>query len=231
MEREQIILDMDLQMEVWKKKGDPRLFFLSCYRLMTANMLQAVRDREFHDPEWVYQLLHRFAEYYFDALSRYERKEEGVPPRVWNSAHQQTCSGQLHTLQCLLLGINAHINYDLVLTLYDLLEPEWQVLTDEQKKLRFEDHEKVNDVIYRSIDQVQDEIIEPGDKFMAIIDTLFGRLDEYLLSKLIRGWRTEVWERTVLMLELSDKQECPVLIQQLENDVESRSRQFLFKFR
>jgi len=50
----------------------------------------------------------------------------------------------------------------------------------------------VNQVIALSIDRVQDEIIEPNNYAMQLIDSVFGRLDEFLLSKLINYWREEM---------------------------------------
>ena len=52
-----------------------------------------------------------------------------------------------NVLQNLLLGINAHINYDLVLTIYDMPAPEWERLTEEQRRRRFQDHCTVNVII------------------------------------------------------------------------------------
>jgi hypothetical protein len=40
---------------------------------MTEKMLVALEQGSFEDVEWVDRLLHRFADYYFDALSCYER--------------------------------------------------------------------------------------------------------------------------------------------------------------
>jgi hypothetical protein len=60
----------------------------------------------------------------------------------------------------LLLGVNAHINYDLVLTLVDLLEPEWKQLSAEQCQQRHSDYCHVNEIISLTIDIVQDDVLE-----------------------------------------------------------------------
>ena len=57
------------------------------------------------------------------------------------------------------------------------------------------DHEVVNEIIANTIDAVQDSIINPSSWSMAAIDGADGRLDEWLLSKLISSWRNEVWGR------------------------------------
>ena len=108
---------MDDQIVFWQKTGDKRQYFLSCYRLMTGNMLQAIKKRDFHDADWVERLLVRFSDYYFEALDHFE-KSEPTPP-VWRTVHENCCTREMHTLQYMLMGINAHINFDLVLTIYD----------------------------------------------------------------------------------------------------------------
>ncbi len=58
----------------WEEQADPRSVFLSCYLLMTRNMLSAIDRGEFTDPAWADRLLHRFADYYFVALDAYEQR-------------------------------------------------------------------------------------------------------------------------------------------------------------
>ncbi len=111
----------------WEAETDQRATFLSCYLMMTRNMLSAIRQQEFNDAAWVDELLHRFANYYFVALEAYEQDALQAPP-VWQVAHNAARQSRGLPLQELLLGVNAHINYDLVLTLVTLLQPEWENL-------------------------------------------------------------------------------------------------------
>ena len=194
-----IIERMQEQVDHWKAAGDARAIFLECYTLMTGNMLRAIDDGRFHDNRWARSLLLRFAEYYFQALESYDCRDEACAT-VWTFAHDCSCRRQLHVLQHLLLGINAHINYDLVLSLADLLEPEWDGLPAAKRQLRYEDHCRVNEIIAATIDTVQDEVVEHHDPRMDLIDRLMGRLDERLLSGLINRWREEVWEKAMLLL-------------------------------
>ena len=70
---------MQDRIDGWERSGDPRAVFLSCYALMTQNMLDAVDAGEFADATWVSRLLHHFAGYYFDALDVYEAGGEDPP--------------------------------------------------------------------------------------------------------------------------------------------------------
>lgn len=180
----------------WEQTGDRRRVFLTCYSMMTANMLTALEDGEFHDREWVNKLLHHFADYYFAALEAYEH-DSSQSPSVWQAAFGCAQSDQLQTIQHLLLGVNAHINYDLVLALADLLGPEWESLSPQQRALRYADHCQVNHIIGRTIDSVQDQVIERYNPLMQIVDRLMGPLDEWLISRLITAWRDRVWQHAL----------------------------------
>ena len=185
----------------WDIAGDRRSVFLSCYALMTENMLQAVDDGVFHDGIWVERLVRRFAEYYFAGVQAYER-DHAATPAAWRAAHDATKRTETMTLQHLFLGINAHINYDLALTLVDLLEKDWPTLPQPEKRRRYEDYCRVNDVIGETIDAVQKQVVERFTPSLVIVDTLFLHGDEWLLSRLVAHWREEVWVNAESLLAL-----------------------------
>ena len=201
----------------WEEAADERAVFLSCYLMMTRNMLEAIKRDEFHDAAWVDMLLHRFADYYFEALEAYEQDEREAPA-VWQMAHNAARQGNLLAVQGLLLGVNAHINYDLVLTLLDLLEPEWESLTEEQRAMRYSDHCRVNDVIGSTMDAVQDQVLEPAMPAMDLFDRLLGPLDEKLVSHLISDWRDQVWRKATHLLQTSDMEERLQYLRQVEDE-------------
>jgi hypothetical protein len=201
----------------WEERADPRAVFLSCYWMMTSNMLAAIEQKEFNDPAWVDRLLHRFADYYFVALDAYELNPASAPP-VWQLAHNITSAPNSSALQKILLGVNAHINYDLVLTLVDLLQSEWDGLSEEQRLIRYADHCRVNHVIGSTIDAVQDQILEPAMPVMDLIDRLLGSLDEMLISRLITQWREQVWQNAVHLLQTNAEDERLRIIAQFEEE-------------
>ena len=206
----------------WEEQADQRSVFLSCYLLMTRNMLSAIDRGEFKDPAWVDRLLHRFADYYFVALEAYERNPAGAP-RVWQVTFDTTRNPGVLALQKLLLGVNAHINYDLVLTLAELLAPEWAQLPEDRRTERYADHRQVNDVIARTIDAVQDQVLEPSMPILDIIDRLCGSLDERLISRLIAQWRDDVWRNATTLLEIGHPDERARLMRQVETEALRRA--------
>jgi hypothetical protein len=224
-----VIDRMQAQIDAWRHsaegRADAREAFLSCYQMMTTNMLAAIDRSEFNDGEWVYSLLQHFAEYYFDALAAYEH---GLPstPAVWKRAFEAAVQPGTAALQNLLLGVNAHINYDLIFTLTDMLEPDWSQLSLDERQGRYDDYTHVNAIIAQTIDAVQEQILAPGTEALAWIDRLSGPLDELVVANLLSGWREAVWERAMQLLDaLPD--EKPGLQEQFERDALQRARLIL----
>jgi hypothetical protein len=221
-----VIDRMQALVEHWEQVRDRRADFLTCYCLMTSNMLAAIEAGEFHDPAWVDALLQHFAEYYFVALEDYERGSSGTPA-IWRFTFNTARKGQALVLQNLLLGINAHINYDLVLALVDVLDPEWGSLTPERRQSRYEDHRHVNDIIGRTVDSVQDQVVEPDLPVMRMIDAMLGPVDEWMASRLISGWRESVWAAATEMLDCTLREEREALRTQIEAEALRRAQVIL----
>jgi hypothetical protein len=193
----EIVERMESCITSWQKADDHRAIFLMCYTMMTKNMLNAIEQNAFEDSDWVGNLTHIFAQYYFDALEAYDNEAQ---PAVWTSVFEAACHKQLHVLQNLLLGVNAHICYDLIFALTDSLEDDWITLSDEKRAMRYRDYTHVNHIIGTTIDAVQDDVVRLYDKHMAIVDFTLGRMDEWMIQKLITRWRKDVWEQTVAYL-------------------------------
>jgi hypothetical protein len=196
---------------------DHRVVFLKCYSLMTGNMLAAIDRQEFHDSAWVGRLLHRFADYYFIALEAFERDPASAPP-VWQVANNAARQPGTLALQNLLLGVNAHINYDLILALVDILEAEWDSLSEDQRAMRYQDHCLVNWVIGQTIDTVQDEVLEPEMPVMELIDKIMGPVDEMVISRLLAHWRDVVWRNATRLLEMQEASERANLVKHYEKE-------------
>ena len=215
------LTQMTTLVEQWEAVHDRRAIFLGCYRLMTRNMLDAIRVGRFHDGAWVSRLLERFAAYYFAALARFEQDGPSTPP-VWKLAFDATRDEDVTTLQHLLLGVNAHINFDLVFSLYDLLQADWVELTAEQREQRHADHELVNRIIGETTDRVQDQVVEQFSPWTDLLDKLLGPVDEWFTSQLISQWREDVWEAAVCYLEASDADTRAELHRQIEQSALER---------
>ncbi len=84
--------------------------FLETYRRTTVAVGSAIERGYFEDPAWVEAWDAAFADLYLDALDADLAGGAGVP-RPWRLAFDAPSS--LPPLRQVLLGINAHINFDL----------------------------------------------------------------------------------------------------------------------
>lgn len=205
-----LVARMDDQIARWERAADRRAVFLACYRLMTLNMLGGVARGRFHDGAWVGALIENFAEYYFVALDAYEGRG-GDPPAVWRAAHDLALRPTTPVVQSLLVGVNAHINCDLVLVLDDMLSPAWGGLDAPGRAARYHDYALVNAVIAETVDAVQDQVVAPYARAMGVVDALCGPLDEWCAARLITNWRADVWRRALAIVEAAEPAARPAL--------------------
>lgn len=209
---------MQALLQSWEAQQDGRAIFLGCYALMTRNMLAAIEAGEFQDPAWVFTWLDHFAGYYFNAVEAFDQGLDTLP-QPWRRAFEAASQPDTLVMQNLMLGINAHINYDLILALSDMLEPEWQDLPDEKRLLRYQDHCKVNTILAGTTDEVQDKIVEVYSPVANLADVLLGPLDEWLVSRLINAWRERVWQLAIQYTETS----LPEEREELRRSIEAKS--------
>ena len=195
---------------------------------MTENVLVALGAGEFYDSTWVRTLLRHFAAYYFSALEAYERDQRTAPP-TWRIAFDTAQNPSALVFQHLLLGVNAHITYDLVLAMVDVLTPEWASLSEGERELRYADYTHVNDVIGRTVDAVQDDIVSRAMPAMGVVDKMLGPVDEWMTSRLIAHWRDHVWKEATRLIETEDPHERTNWLQHIEADTMRRANAMLGK--
>jgi hypothetical protein len=216
---------MAAQVAQWDEASDGRAIFLDCYRTMTDAVVERIVAGAFVDGEWVGRLLDRFADYYFVSI------DGGVDviavPEPWVLAHAAAVGHDAAPLQLLLAGVNAHINYDLVLTLVDLLDDEWPASTPEHRAARRRDYDLVNVVIADTADLVQDEVLERRSPWLDVVDRGLGRLDERMAVRLLSGWRTRVWRQATDLLERRDPADRAERIAAIERQCARRARWIL----
>lgn len=212
----QVIDVLTEKLQVLKRNGDHRVVFHHVYLLMTKEMKNRLSSNFFLDSVWMERVLVEFAHYYFNAIDAYEA---GLPcPPAWELAFRLASEKQSLVLQDALLGINAHINSDLPMVIYLILQED-QAWPDARIMLRRrQDHDRINDILKELIDSVQEELAHYYGWFIRIIDFMMGRRDESLAAFILAHCRTNVWCNTELLLDASDEEQRNVLKHRIESD-------------
>ncbi len=103
---------MDALLQPMRAAGDERQHFLATYMRTTVAVKAEIERGAFVDGDWTERWDIAFADLYLDALD--EWNATGSAPGPWRIAFQAAnATPRVPPLRHLLLGMNAHINYDL----------------------------------------------------------------------------------------------------------------------
>lgn len=205
MSRDQELMDrMALQIDSWEGCRDGRCVFLRTYLMMTRTILKAAEERRFHDSQWLCDLLHHFAGYYFNAVAAYDGKLETLPA-VWKRTHDLALARTTTVMEDFLLGLNAHVNYDLPMSLVDLMGEQWAEMSEEQRRMRYEDFMMINGLIAGMTDAVQAELADRYARVLGWLDLMGGAVDEWSTGHILTAWRDDVWGDTIRLIEAQDR--------------------------
>jgi Family of unknown function (DUF5995) len=161
-----------------------RRTFVKTYQRTTQAVADAVDAAFFEDPEWVVRWDVAFANLFIVA---HDADQAGAQvPRPWRLAFQ--ADPELPTIVHLLLGMNAHINYDLpqatlsVITDQDFEDP---VLINKRRR----DHERIDKILAGRV-SAEDHAVGGARSVLVRILTPANRLSS---RRFLREARHKVW--------------------------------------
>lgn len=173
--------------------GDRRAIFASVYALTTRKVAESIDRGDYTNTAWMKTYQTEFANHYRKALHSYALGQRTQVPSPWLLAFDQAATGQTLIIQDVLLGMNAHINYDLAFAIE-------AVKISPNTASRFADHTKVNDALA----EVSSEIIEAlgglyGASNYELLATALGPIDDLLVSGGMAAARQNAWNNAVLL--------------------------------
>jgi hypothetical protein len=190
---EELIGRMAAQLESLRATGDQRRYFHATYQRTTIAVAEELKRGGFADPDWVERWDVVFADLYLDALEVALAGRE--PARPWAIAFG--ARADLPVLRHVLLGMNAHINYDLPQALV-------AVITDEQfddpvlMARREADHKVIDTVLATRAAAEDDELTAisgPG----TLLDRLLRPLNRLGTQRFLREAREKVWANAIAL--------------------------------
>ena len=190
---DELIARMEAMLEPLQADGDQRRYFHATYQRTTIAVAEEIRRGGFADPEWVERWDVAFADLYLDAL---EASVAGRrPSRPWQIAF--TAPADLPALRHVLLGMNAHINYDLPQALL-------AVITDEQfgdaalLARREADHRAIDEVLASRVGAEDDELTRISGP-PPLLDRLLQPFNRLGTQRFLREARQKVWANAIAL--------------------------------
>jgi hypothetical protein len=160
--------------------------FLSTYQRTTVAVGAAIAEGWFEDPGWVARWDAAFAELYLDA---HDAWLAGEPvPRPWRLAF--AAPDGLPDLRHVLLGINAHINFDLPQALLRVVSVD-DFADEALMARRRRDHERIDAVLSRRV-SAEDERLQGASVLYRLLTPLNHRATKRFLAEA----RRKVWLNT-----------------------------------
>ncbi len=168
--------------------GDPARFFLGTYLRTTRAVAVALDAGAFEDPAWVARWDVDFADLYLDALEAY-RADPQRAAEPWQLAFgaKPGLPPEAHVL----LGMNAHINFDLPQSLVRMIPPEDFALPD-RLALRRRDHERIDGILAARVAE-EDLALERAGGRRSSLDRVLAPANRTASRLFLRESRRKVW--------------------------------------
>jgi hypothetical protein len=172
--------------------GSPMRHFLGTYARTTRAIRDAVLGGLFEDPEWVDHWDVVFADHYLDAVTAYHR-DVGSTPEPWRRAFESRAD--LPPVGHVLLGMNAHVNYDLPQSLLTVIAPE-DFADAGLMACRHRDHERVDDVLATRVAAEGGELAAAEPARRTLVDRVMTPVNRRAVRRFLTESRHKVWHNT-----------------------------------
>jgi hypothetical protein len=199
---DEVIEQLDRIIATATAEGSRLGLFAAMYRQVTLRVKQGIAAGFFDDGPRMERLDVRFASRYFDALATWQAG--GAPSRCWKLALEASHRTDLVILQHLLLGMNAHINFDLAIAAATLF-PDGAL-----PALRA-DFDRINQVLAGMISEVS-RVLDRFSPMLKLIDRFDNAIEDAVVNFSIRAARDDAWQHAAL-LAVAPPDQRPVTLQ------------------
>lgn len=189
---DELIFLLDRQIAAYLDRRSPLAYFAALYRAVTLRVRNGIALGAFEDGDRMNRFDTAFGNRYFAALAA--AAEGRDPGRAWRVALLAEARPGTAILQHALLGVNAHINFDLPFAAVAVAPgPALPAL--------WNDYEAINGILAAVFEEVQ-TVISRFSPLLHVLDHVGGRNDEAIAKFSIAAARDEAWhEATRLALE------------------------------
>ncbi|MGE0879192.1 MAG: DUF5995 family protein [Acidimicrobiia bacterium] len=194
---EELIAKMEAMEADLIARNDARRYFHSTYLRTTRAVHDEITRGGFTDGPWVEKWDVVFADLYLQALEQYDATGTTVGP--WQVAFDRAKEGTVNPLRLTLLGMNAHINYDLAQALVAVISPT-EFDTPAVVAKRSADHAHIDVVLHGRVKAEDEELkkIEPPNS-RTWLDRRSEPLNELATKRFLKEARRKVWHNARLL--------------------------------
>ena len=190
---DEVLSELDLIIDSTVVENNHLGIFAYVYRRTTAQIKQAIIDKQFEDNERMERLDVAFANLYLTAYQRYTNNLKCS--ESWKIAFDAK-NDNISILQHIILGMNAHINLDL-----GIATASFQSGT---KILEIKnDFLKVNLILNSLINEMQERIVKVS-RLMAILDWIGENTDNQIINFSMVKAREQAWNSACYLAGLED---------------------------
>jgi hypothetical protein len=188
-----VVMVLDSLVGEAAEKRDRTGYFAALYILVTEEIDREVVRGGFQNGQSVERLALRFAKRYLDAVEQFRGDKK--PSLSWQVAFDALGDEQLLVIQHLLLGMNAHINFDLAISTAETFVDAAALRTFRT------DYEAINKIFSRLLDTVQARLARVSPD-LGLLDELGGRTDEAILGFSLAKAREHAWSVAEMLVGL-----------------------------
>jgi hypothetical protein len=177
--------------------SDGRRHWHGVYRRGTIAVRDEIRRGGFLDAAWLERWDLVFAGIYLEAMERWDRGQ--LPSGPWQVAFEAAGDPAIPPLRHVLLGLNAHVNFDLPQALLGVISDD-EFDDPQLLRLRYADHKHVDDVLTVRVASEDRQIAaaeRPGDRNLA--DRLLVPLNRAGSKKFLKEARAKVYDNARLL--------------------------------
>lgn len=207
---DRVIERMDGRLEELRRTGDRRERFLLMYRTFKGELRRNLQEGRFRDHAWSEAICCRMGEMYFEADDAY-RDDPTSAPAPWALCFDSAVARRTNLLQDMLLGMNAHINYDLPLCTFDVMQrfgdtaelaerAETSLRFRRLLRRRYYDFLLINEIAWESIPLIQDVVCDRFNRLLKYANLLSFRFTRSITERIICEYRDRAWAHTLVLL-------------------------------
>jgi hypothetical protein len=176
--------------------GDPRAAFPEIYGVITREVATELVSPGcgFIEPEAIDELMGVFCARYFETLI-WSLDGRAQDCEAWRVAYDHAARRATIPFQDVVLGLSAHINYDLAMGIAQVLVRKGYH-RDDEKKTRFKhDHDHINSILRRSLAECFERVIARyGCRFSHLAWNRSRPVTRRVVLSLLSVWRERIWD-------------------------------------